>query len=295
MLIFSPFLIILSIVESKLDCCTEYWPYGEDVPGVMCDYTSPSCHMSPFSNHYIVEPGLCCLSEGTSDIKEDNFTACVKSYGYKTQDMSTIFFQFQFLAKLIGGKYAARELWMMVAQMSKESMGFTQTREIGCFDKTPIPDKCKYGQCAGYPPGYYYGRGYIHLTHCYNYRNASMDLYGDDRLARDPDLVARDPAVAMETAVWFWAKNVHNRAGVQDGDFGATTKAVMGSGACKGQALEAKNRYKLFMKCLDKANMPDIKKEISEQGCYSRTFTTWLDRLNRLIAYTSVIQFILLT
>ena len=39
------------------------------------------------------------------------------------------------------------------------------------------------------PGQYYYGRGYMQLSWQYNYLAASKDLYGDDRLARNPDQV----------------------------------------------------------------------------------------------------------
>jgi predicted chitinase len=59
---------------------------------------------------------------------------------------------------------------------------------------------------------WYFGRGFIQLTHCYNYRACSRDLYGDDRFVKNPDLVASDDNIAMATALWFWCKNVHRVA-----------------------------------------------------------------------------------
>lgn len=46
------------------------------------------------------------------------------------------------------------------------------------------------------------GRGYIQLTGRANYRDASQDLFGDDRLLRDPDLV-NDAKIAAPVAAWF--------------------------------------------------------------------------------------------
>lgn len=44
----------------------------------------------------------------------------------------------------------------------------------------------------------YYGRGrVVQLTHNFNYRRASREIYGDDRLIKDPDLIIRDAACDM--------------------------------------------------------------------------------------------------
>jgi putative chitinase len=52
------------------------------------------------------------------------------------------------------------------------------------------------------------GRGLIMLTGYDNYYDCSLDLYGDATiLVDDPDLVAKDPIVAIKTALWFWKKN----------------------------------------------------------------------------------------
>lgn len=54
------------------------------------------------------------------------------------------------------------------------------------------------------PNQHYFGRGYIQLSWCYNYRAASHDLFNDDRLISDPDMVAREENLAWNTAYWFW-------------------------------------------------------------------------------------------
>ena len=47
----------------------------------------------------------------------------------------------------------------------------------------------------------YRGRGFIQLTGKKNYTNASHDLYGDDRLVKNPDLVLT-PQVAADVSAW---------------------------------------------------------------------------------------------
>jgi putative chitinase len=53
----------------------------------------------------------------------------------------------------------------------------------------------------------YRGRGLKQLTGKDNYTRFSKALYGDDRLVRNPDVVATDLNVAMASACWFWKTN----------------------------------------------------------------------------------------
>lgn len=49
----------------------------------------------------------------------------------------------------------------------------------------------------------YRGSGGFHLTGKYDFARCSQDLYGDDRLVTNPELV-RYVQVGMETAGWYW-------------------------------------------------------------------------------------------
>lgn len=51
------------------------------------------------------------------------------------------------------------------------------------------------------------GRGLVQLTGRSNYTQCSRDLFGDDTLVEDPDVVANTPAYAVLSACWFWHKN----------------------------------------------------------------------------------------
>jgi predicted chitinase len=51
----------------------------------------------------------------------------------------------------------------------------------------------------------YRGRGFIQLTGKDNYKSASKDIFGDDRLLQNPDL-ANDPQVATQVTAWFMKK-----------------------------------------------------------------------------------------
>ena len=51
----------------------------------------------------------------------------------------------------------------------------------------------------------YRGRGFIQLTGKDNYRSASKDIFGDDRLLQNPDL-ANDPQIATQVTTWYMKK-----------------------------------------------------------------------------------------
>ena len=51
------------------------------------------------------------------------------------------------------------------------------------------------------------GRGLVQLTGRANYTQCSRDLFGDDTLVEDPDVVANTPEYAILSACWFWHKN----------------------------------------------------------------------------------------
>lgn len=50
------------------------------------------------------------------------------------------------------------------------------------------------------------GRGIVQLTGRANYTQCSRDLFGDDTLANEPELVS-EPEYAILSACWFWHKN----------------------------------------------------------------------------------------
>ncbi len=104
------------------------------------------------------------------------------------------------------------------------------------------------------------------MTHCYNYRACSEDLYGDDRLVKNPDLVASNDNIAMATALWFWSKNVHSVA--TSGQFGSTTRAINGGLECtpNGDTNKARKRWNRFNQCLQANGEWGLGQK--EGGCY---------------------------
>lgn len=85
--------------------------------------------------------------------------------------------------------------------------------------------------------GYKYrGRGAIQLTFKDNYSRASQDIYGDDRLVVNPDLVSTDPEAIILTAGWFWSENGLNKLADRD-QFTLVTKKINGSTSTVPQRL----------------------------------------------------------
>jgi len=153
---------------------------------------------------------------------------------------------------------------MFYAQILWESDGLRAKKEYACA-QSGCPGQYQTPQDV--PGKRYYGRGYIQLSWHYNYLAASKDLYGDDRLAKDPDQVANNDGIAWDTAFWFWKKNVHSAPGVAQGNFGATTKAINGGLECSGPNKDrARKRFELYKKVLSAFGVNEAAKET---GCYN--------------------------
>lgn len=123
----------------------------------------------------------------------------------------------------------SEELKQFMAQSNHETMNFHTLEELGSdryisrkYDIKHNPTKARV--LGNIHPGdgvRYKGRGYLQLTGRYNYSRASQDLFGDDRLVRNPDLVSR-PDIAAQTSIWFWKNKVANKVG----DFSNTRAAT---------------------------------------------------------------------
>lgn len=143
---------------------------------------------------------------------------------------------------------------MFLAQTLHESEGLTKKREIGCTG----PNGCaaKYpesgewrDECKGSkrPSGVsYYGRGYLQLTWCSNYVQASNALGKKDELKKNPDSVAKSEDLSWGVSAWFWKINVHSALGGTD-QFGRTTKAINGqTQECQGNGLNKDSSLQRF-------------------------------------------------
>lgn len=172
-------------------------------------------------------------------ITEEEFNNCVIGAGYKKppQRIYELFKE----CSLDGGFENKKEIFMAVVQMAHESMGFRKTEELACSGKNwePVCDSYEARYLKDVSKGEevpskncnqnkkFYGRGFIQLTHCKNYRDAGT--YFELNLHDAPEKVAKNDRIAMVTSMWFWKTNVHQYARY---GFGATTRAINGYHDC---------------------------------------------------------------
>lgn len=127
-----------------------------------------------------------------------------------------------------------RELAAFLANIMHESHHLqaitevdTRTHDHYCNDTQGIP--CAKGK-------QYYGRGPIQLSWNFNYAMAGKALGLD--LLNDPDMVARVPAVAWKTALWYWMEIPgsgpvsSHQAMKQNKGFGETVRSINGALEC---------------------------------------------------------------
>nr|XP_029717221.1 endochitinase EP3-like [Aedes albopictus] len=130
----------------------------------------------------------------------------------------------------------------VLAHLIHESGGFYYRKEIK-------------GAAKSYAP--YYGRGYLQLTHEYNYRAASMALFDDERLVNNPDMVSDSVEMSMRVSVWYWKERVRPEGGPFSNEFGRTTKAINGGYEPPGSGL-ARRRYNLYVKVANALGVRNI-------------------------------------
>ena len=171
-----------------------------------------------------------------------------------------------FVNKLhIGGIENKTEAAMALSHFIWESGGLLAKREFVCI-KNGCPGSYETPNCD-VEGQRYYGRGYIQLTWCPNYRDASEYLYGSDVLVYEPDIVAQYEAVAWETAFWYWRTYVHGKPGVDMGFFGVTTRAINGDQECGGGSEDnARTRFELYKTVRLAFGLSIV---ADERGCYS--------------------------
>ena len=84
------------------------------------------------------------------------------------------------------------------------------------------------------------GRGGFDLTGRSNYTEYSQDVYGDQRIVANPDLVLQ-PTDAMMSAGWFWGVNGLNAHADAD-EFTTTTTIINGNASTVDQRLAVLNQ-----------------------------------------------------
>ena len=83
------------------------------------------------------------------------------------------------------------------------------------------------------------GRGAVGLTGKANYAAASKDLFGDDRLVQNPELL-QDPEMAAKTSAWFMKKNtgaMAQRMGMAGGPQTQEQANLLATSTIAGQAI----------------------------------------------------------
>ena len=155
----------------------------------------------------------------------------------------------QTAAKAAGLK--GSELAQFMAQTRHESWDFGKMKEVGnkkTFAKYEKPRLAKQlGNKVKGDGERFKGRGFIQLTGRDNYTRASQQIFGDDRLVKNPDLATRLD-VGAQIALWFWKNQV--RPAVKD--FNNTTQVVKAINADEpAKVVQARhNKFKEYMAVL---------------------------------------------
>jgi putative chitinase len=129
----------------------------------------------------------------------------------------------QTAAKTAGLKGA--ELAQFMAQTRHESADFAHMKEIGNKKKFAKYDRPRIAHRLGNKVKgdgeRFKGRGFIQLTGRDNYTRASEQIFGDDRLVKNPDLASKLD-VAAKVALWYWKNQVRPNVS----NFNNTTEVV---------------------------------------------------------------------
>ena len=155
----------------------------------------------------------------------------------------------QTAAKAAGLK--GSELAQFMAQTRHESWDFGKMKEVGnqkTFAKYEKPRLAKQlGNRVKGDGERFKGRGFIQLTGRDNYTRASEQIFGDDRLVKNPDLASRLD-VGAKIALWFWKNQV--RPAVKD--FNNTAQVVKAINADEPAKVvqQRHNKFKEYMAVL---------------------------------------------
>ncbi|KAI3664303.1 hypothetical protein L1987_45323 [Smallanthus sonchifolius] len=113
-----------------------------------------------------------------------------------------------------------RELAAFFAQTSHETTGGWATAPDGqfawgyCFVREQNQAN-RYCDSTDWPcPQSYFGRGPIQLSHNYNYGQFGRAIGRD--LINNPDLLATDPTLSFQSAIWYWMTPQANKPSSHD-------------------------------------------------------------------------------
>jgi len=143
------------------------------------------------------------------------------------------------------------ELAQFMAQTRHESWDFSKMKEVGNKQRFAKYDKPKLAKQLGNKVKgdgeLFKGRGFIQLTGRDNYTRASKQIFGDDRLVKNPDLASRLD-VGAQIALWFWKNQV--RPNVKN--FNNTTEVVKAINAAEPTHVvqQRHNKFKEYLAVL---------------------------------------------
>lgn len=127
-----------------------------------------------------------------------------------------------------------REMAAFLGQIAHESDRLRALREYARENWDRYCGARVAGGCA--PGRQYHGRGPIQLSWNYQYRAAGQAIGVD--LWSEPELVATDPKIAWQTALWYWmtqhgpGRMTAHHAIVGGAGFGETTRSINGALEC---------------------------------------------------------------
>ncbi|RWS21035.1 chitinase 4-like protein [Leptotrombidium deliense] len=205
-----------------------------------------------------------CCRKGSSYITIDEFKRTATANGYPAPRDA----QYNAMCSQIGiGSIGTKqELAMFIAHVVHETGGYQFKEELIC-----LKQDCRevYDHSVGIPGKSYHGRGYLQLSHSYNYKPASEALFPNDpnKLINNPELVASDENIAWSTAFWFWRDRVRNKPNVLQFWFGSSTRAINGGIECDGWNKDAARKRFTFYKVI--LNEFRISAAAIENGCYN--------------------------
>jgi predicted chitinase len=180
------------------------------------------------------------------------------------------------------GNYTLYRQLAFVAQTIWESGGYRYREEQEAINGGPTQSSyqlCDFNNVSDVATNgqFFYGRGYLQLSYCANYRRYGEGRFGDaEMFYNNASLVATVP-YDLDSAAWFFETDVKDFSG----QFGLTTKDINGaieccaditggSGACCAGCTETiaetpKNRYKIFVALATQVGLTGY----SEGGCYN--------------------------
>ncbi|KAI2505082.1 Chitinase class I [Fragilaria crotonensis] len=155
--------------------------------------------------------------------------------------------------------YSVYRQLALVAHTIWESGGYQFREELAAINP-PFTNRANYQDCDWSAPGtqfpangkFFYGRGYMQLSWCANYR-----AYGRARMVNgDPEYFYKNPELvattyAMDSAAWYFDSNVKDNSG----SFGLTTKDINGQLECNGGSARPAKRYAIFEALAKKVGM----------------------------------------